>query len=42
MSQVKAIVEDCGYTSVWDIFSDELPDTYFETVFRFLAAQAGL
>lgn len=22
--QVKAIVEDCGYTSVWDIFSDEL------------------
>lgn len=23
-SQVKAIVEDCGYTSVWDIFSDEL------------------
>lgn len=21
---VKAIVEDCGYTSVWDIFSDEL------------------
>lgn len=23
-AQVKAIVEDCGYTSVWDIFSDEL------------------
>ena len=22
--QVKGIVEDCGYTSVWDIFSDEL------------------
>ncbi len=22
--QVKAIVEDCGYTSVWDIFEDEL------------------
>lgn len=21
---VKAIVEDCGYTSVWDIFEDEL------------------
>lgn len=21
---VKAVVEDCGYTSVWDIFSDEL------------------
>lgn len=23
-SQVKAIVEDCGYTSVWDIFADEM------------------
>ena len=23
-AQVKAIVEDCGYTSVWDIFKDEL------------------
>ena len=23
-SQVKAIVSDCGYTSVWDIFEDEL------------------
>lgn len=23
-SQVKAIVEDCGYTSVWDIFKDEM------------------
>jgi fermentation-respiration switch protein FrsA (DUF1100 family) len=23
-SQVKAIVEDCGYTSVWDIFEDEM------------------
>ena len=22
--QVKAIVEDCGYTSVWDIFADEM------------------
>ena len=22
--QVKAVVEDCGYTSVWDIFKDEL------------------
>lgn len=22
--QVKGVVEDCGYTSVWDIFSDEL------------------
>ena len=23
-SNVKTIIEDCGYTSVWDIFSDEL------------------
>ena len=23
-AQVKAIVEDCGYTSVWDIFEDEM------------------
>ena len=23
-TQVKAIVEDCGYTSVWDIFRDEM------------------
>lgn len=23
-SQVKVIIEDCGYTSAWDIFSDEL------------------
>ena len=23
-SNVKGIVDDCGYTSVWDIFSDEL------------------
>ncbi len=22
--QVRAVVEDCGYTSVWDIFSDEM------------------
>ena len=22
--QVKAVVEDCGYTSVWDIFADEM------------------
>lgn len=25
---VKGIVEDCGYTSVWDIFSDELSALY--------------
>lgn len=23
-AQVKAVVEDCGYTSVWDIFEDEM------------------
>lgn len=26
--QVKAVVEDCGYTSVWDIFADELDALY--------------
>lgn len=26
--QVKVIVEDCGYTSAWDIFSDELDYLY--------------
>lgn len=27
-ANVKAIVEDCGYTSVWDIFSDEIKYLY--------------
>lgn len=27
-SNIKAIVEDCGYASVWDIFSDELKYLY--------------
>ena len=27
-SNVKGIVDDCGYTSVWDIFSDELSALY--------------
>ena len=33
---VKAIVEDCGYTSVWDIFSDELKYLFGLPAFPFL------
>ncbi|MBQ9251401.1 MAG: alpha/beta fold hydrolase [Clostridia bacterium] len=34
--QVKAIVEDCGYTSVWDIFADELSYLFHLPVFPVL------
>lgn len=34
--QVKGIVEDCGYTSVWDIFSDELSYLFHLPDFPFL------
>ncbi len=33
---VKAIVDDCGYTSVWDIFSDELQYIFGLPTFPFL------
>lgn len=33
---VKAIVDDCGYTSVWDIFSDELNYIFGLPTFPFL------
>ncbi len=33
---VKAIVDDCGYTSVWDIFSDELSYLYHLPDFPFM------
>lgn len=33
---VKGIVEDCGYTSVWDIFSDELSYLFHLPDFPFL------
>ena len=35
-NQVKAVVDDCGYTSVWDIFSDELSYLYHLPDFPFL------
>lgn len=34
--QVKAVVDDCGYTSVWDIFSDELHYLFHLPEFPFL------
>ena len=34
--QVQGIVEDCGYTSVWDIFSDELEYLFGLPDFPFL------
>ncbi|MBQ9382868.1 MAG: alpha/beta fold hydrolase [Ruminiclostridium sp.] len=33
---VKAIIDDCGYTSVWDIFSDELQYIFGLPAFPFL------
>lgn len=35
-TNVKGIVEDCGYTSVWDIFSDELSYLFHLPDFPFL------
>ena len=35
-TQVTAIVEDCGYTSVWDIFKDELKYLYHLPTFPLL------
>ncbi|MBR1709506.1 MAG: alpha/beta hydrolase [Clostridia bacterium] len=40
--QVKAIVEDCGYTSVWDIFSDELKYLFHLPTFPFLHIAGGI
>lgn len=39
---VKAIVEDCGYTSVWDIFSDELSYLFSLPDFPLLYAADGI
>lgn len=39
---VKAIVEDCGYTSVWDIFSDELSYLFHLPEFPLLYAAGGI
>ncbi len=35
-SNIRAIVEDCGYTSVWDIFKDELAYLFHLPEFPFL------
>lgn len=40
--QVKGIVEDCGYTSVWDIFSDELSYLFGLPEFPILYAAEGV
>lgn len=39
--QVKGIVEDCGYTSVWDIFSDELSYLFHLPEFPILYISSG-
>lgn len=39
---VKGIVEDCGYTSVWDIFSDELSYLFHLPDFPLLYAAEGI
>ena len=40
--QVKAIVEDCGYTSVWDIFKDELAYLFHLPAFPILHIASGI
>ena len=40
--QVKAIVEDCGYTSVWDIFKDELAYLFHLPAFPILYVADGI
>ena len=39
---VRAAVEDCGYTSVWDIFRDELKAVFQLFVFCFVSFQVRL
>lgn len=39
-SNVKGIVEDCGYTSVWDIFADELQYLFHLPTFPVLNASS--
>ncbi len=38
---VKAIVEDCGYTSVWDIFEDEMEYLFHLPAFPLLYVASG-
>lgn len=41
-SNVKGIVDDCGYTSVWDIFSDELSVLFHLPSFPLLNVASGI
>ncbi len=40
--QVKAVVEDCGYTTVWDIFEDELAYLFHLPSFPILHVASGI
>ncbi|MBQ8159421.1 MAG: alpha/beta hydrolase [Clostridia bacterium] len=40
--QVKAIVEDCGYTSVWDIFEDEMAYLFHLPAFPMLYVASSI
>ena len=40
--QVKAVVEDCGYTSVWDIFADEMAYLFHLPAFPLLHIASGI
>ena len=39
---VKAVVEDCGYTSVWDIFADEMDYLFHLPAFPLLNIASGI
>ena len=41
-ANVKGIVDDCGYTSVWDIFSDELSVLFHLPSFPLLNVASGI
>ena len=40
--QVRAVVEDCGYTSVWDIFADEMAYLFHLPTFPLLNLASGI
>ncbi len=40
--QVRAVVEDCGYTSVWDIFKDEMAVLFHLPAFPVLQAASAV
>lgn len=41
-SNVKGLVEDCGYTSVWDIFDDEIHYLYHLPAFPLMHVASGI